>query len=99
MTWTETPFETAAGGLLRERGETAAGGLLRERGETAAGGLLRERVETAAGRRGADGREGWRSLKPKSKTTTGAHDDEGLRQRAAPAGRKRVRLSRNTWMS
>ncbi|MEN3122322.1 MFS transporter [Janibacter sp. LM] len=31
------PFETAAGGLLRERGSPAAGGLLRERGSPAAG--------------------------------------------------------------
>ncbi|MBA4085441.1 MAG: MFS transporter [Kytococcus sp.] len=44
------PFETAAGGLLRERGSPTAGGRLRERGSPAAGGLLRERGSPAAGR-------------------------------------------------
>ncbi|WP_282072328.1 MFS transporter [Janibacter hoylei] len=44
------PFETAADGLLRDRGETAADGLLRDRGETAADGLLRDRGDSGEDR-------------------------------------------------
>ncbi|EKA62306.1 major facilitator superfamily protein [Janibacter hoylei PVAS-1] len=40
------PFETAADGLLRDRGETAADGLLRDRGDSGEGRPLRPRLVT-----------------------------------------------------